>query len=109
MPRLRWRIASWWHSWAPIPGSSGRRVAGTAARGAPLLEECAFAVVDVEPTGMRPTASDRVTEIAVVLVQGARCELVFESLVNPGRPIPAMVSAMTGITDRMVSAPPPFW
>jgi DNA polymerase-3 subunit epsilon len=88
--------------------ADGRYRLVAAASGAPLLEECAFAVVDVETTGMRPTAWDRVTEIAVVLVQGARRELVFESLVNPGRSIPAMVSAMTGITDRMVSAAPRF-
>ena len=36
-----------------------------AASGAPLLEECAFAVVDVETTGMRPATTDRVTEIVV--------------------------------------------
>ena len=37
---------------------------------------------------MRASADDRITEIAVVLVYGERRELVFESLVNPGRPIP---------------------
>ncbi|HEV8356050.1 MAG TPA: 3'-5' exonuclease [Gemmatimonadales bacterium] len=79
-----------------------------AARGVPLLEECAFAVVDVETTGMRPATSDRVTEIAIVLRHGARRELLFESLVNPGRPIPSIVSAMTGISDGMVRAAPRF-
>jgi DNA polymerase-3 subunit epsilon len=79
-----------------------------AARGAPLLEECAFAVVDVETTGMRATRDDRITEIAVVLVQGERRELVFESLVNPGRPIPFFISAMTGISNEMVRAAPRF-
>ena len=88
--------------------ADGRYRLVAAASGAPLLEECAFAVVDVETTGMRPAASDRVTEIAVVLVQGARRELVFESLVNPGRPIPAIVSALTGITDGLVRAAPRF-
>ena len=78
------------------------------ASGALLLEECAFAVVDVETTGMRPATSDRVTEIAVVLVHGARRELLVDSLVNPGRPIPSIVSAMTGISDEMVRAAPRF-
>jgi DNA polymerase-3 subunit epsilon len=79
-----------------------------AATGQPLLEECTFAVVDVETTGMRASGYDRITEIAVVLVHGERRELVFESLVNPGRPIPSMVSAMTGISDAMVRAAPRF-
>ncbi|NOT07726.1 MAG: hypothetical protein HOP28_05890 [Gemmatimonadales bacterium] len=78
------------------------------AQGAPLLESCAFAVVDVETTGMRASADDRITEIAVVLVHGERRELLFESLVNPGRPIPAMISSITGITEPMVRAAPRF-
>jgi DNA polymerase III subunit epsilon len=80
----------------------------TAARGAPLLEECTFAVVDVETTGVRSGLGDRITEIAVVLVCGERRELLFESLVNPGRAIPAFVTAITGITDQMVRAAPRF-
>ena len=76
--------------------------------GAPLLEECGFAVVDVETTGHAATRDGRITEIAVVLVQGERRELVFESLVNPGRPIPGFVSSLTGITNDMVRAAPRF-
>lgn len=79
-----------------------------AATGQPLLEECTFAVVDVETTGMRASGEDRITEIAVVLVHGERRELLFESLVNPGRPIPAMISDLTGITEAMVRAAPRF-
>jgi DNA polymerase-3 subunit epsilon len=88
--------------------SDGRWSIVAAASGMPLLEECAFAVVDVETTGMRATRDDRITEIAVVLVQGERCELVFESLVNPGRPIPLFFSGLTGITNEMVRAAPRF-
>src|SRR5690606_11836377 len=80
----------------------------SAAQGAPLLEECAFAVVDVETTGMRPGDDDRITEIAVVVVQGARRELVFDSLVNPGRPIPHRISELTGISQAMVDGAPAF-
>jgi DNA polymerase III epsilon subunit family exonuclease len=78
------------------------------ARGSPLLEECAFAVVDVETTGSSAGGGDRVTEVAVVVVQGVRCEIVFETLVNPGRPIPMPASMVTGITDAMVRAAPSF-
>ena len=86
----------------------GRYALVAEATGQPLLEECAFAVVDVETTGARASRDDRITEIAVVLVQGERRELVFESLVNPGRPIPRIVSALTGITPDMVRAAPRF-
>ncbi|HEX7023469.1 MAG TPA: exonuclease domain-containing protein [Gemmatimonadales bacterium] len=88
--------------------ADGRWGLVAAATGQPLLEECAFAVVDVETTGMRASADDRITEIAVVLVHGERRELLFESLVNPGRPIPPIVSEMTGISEAMVRAAPRF-
>jgi len=78
------------------------------ARGSPLLEECAFAVVDVETTGMRAGATDRITEIAVVVVHGTRREVVFESLINPGRPIPPAICAITRITNEMVRQAPCF-
>jgi len=78
------------------------------AQGSPLLEECAFAVVDVETTGMRATGGDRVTEIAIVILHGTRREVVFESLVNPGRPIPRAICAITNITDEMVRHAPTF-
>lgn len=79
-----------------------------AAAGSPLLEECTFAVVDVETTGMRPGEDDRITEIAVVVVQGSRRELVFDTLLNPGRPIPARITELTGISDEMVRGAPSF-
>jgi DNA polymerase III subunit epsilon len=77
-------------------------------QGSPLLEECAFAVVDVETTGMRAMGSDRITEIAVVVVSGGRRQVAFESLVNPGRPIPRAICAITNITNEMVREAPTF-
>jgi DNA polymerase-3 subunit epsilon len=78
------------------------------AQGSPLLDDCAFAVVDVETTGMRAGFGDRITEIAVALVHGGRREIVFESLVNPERPIPRPVRTITQITDEMVRHAPRF-
>jgi len=78
------------------------------AQGSPRLDDCAFAVIDIETTGMRAAGRDRITEIAIVLVHGSRREVVFESLVNPGRPIPPVISAVTNITDAMVRRAPPF-
>jgi DNA polymerase III epsilon subunit family exonuclease len=76
-------------------------------RGVPL-EQVRFAVVDVETTGMRARNGDRVTEIAVVHAQGGKVELAFESLVNPGRPIPRFIAALTGICDDTVAGAPRF-
>jgi DNA polymerase-3 subunit epsilon len=78
------------------------------AQGSPMLDDCAFAVVDVETTGMRARASDRITEIAVVVVHGNRREVVVDSLVNPGRPIPAAICAITNISNEMVRDAPGF-
>jgi len=78
------------------------------AQGSPLLDECAFAVVDVETTGMRAGYGDRITEIAVAVVHGERREIVFESLVNPERPIPRGICSITNITNEMVRNAPRF-
>jgi DNA polymerase III epsilon subunit family exonuclease len=78
------------------------------AQGSPLLDDCAFAVVDVETTGMRARGNDRITEIAVVVVHGGRREVVLDSLVNPGRPIPPAICAITNITNAMVRDAPTF-
>jgi DNA polymerase-3 subunit epsilon len=78
------------------------------ACGSPLIDECAFAVVDVETTGMRAWGGDRITEIAIAVVHGVRREIVFESLVNPDRPIPPVIAGLTGITDAMVRRAPRF-
>ena len=79
------------------------------ACGSPLIEECAFAVVDVETTGSRPTHGDRITEIAVVLAgPGGRIETILETLVNPERPIPGAVTRVTQISNDMVLDKPLF-
>lgn len=85
--------------WCAVPES---------ALGSVPLAELGYAVVDVETTGMRARAGDRVTEIAVVHVDGPRIGVAFESLVNPEVPIPSYIAALTGITDALVRAAPRF-
>jgi DNA polymerase-3 subunit epsilon len=72
------------------------------------IADVRFAVVDVETTGMRARGDDRITEIAVVHVDGDAVAPAFTSLVNPGRPIPWRIAALTGISDAMVGSAPPF-
>lgn len=77
--------------------------------GTTKLQETVFAVVDVETTGSRAGNGDRVTEVAVVLVgPGGRQETVVDTLVNPERPIPSVVTRITQITDAMVRDKPVF-
>ncbi|MDX1657534.1 MAG: DEDD exonuclease domain-containing protein [Nitriliruptorales bacterium] len=73
--------------------------------GTPLID-VTFVVVDLETTGLR-AASDRITEIGAVKVQRGEVLGELQTLVHPGRPIPPKITAVTGITDHMVSGAPP--
>jgi len=72
------------------------------------LAQESFVVVDVESTGSRAGTGDRITEVAVVLVRGGTATKVFDTLINPERPIPPMVTALTNITASMVRNAPRF-
>ena len=71
------------------------------------LWSCPFAVVDLETTGSI-AGRHAVTEIALVRVCEGRIERRWRSFVNPRQPIPPFISALTGITDQMVSGAPPI-
>lgn len=72
------------------------------------LDSLSYAVVDVETTGTRADAGDRITEVAVVVVSGGDVVRRFETLVNPERAIPPMITALTHITWEMVKDAPRF-
>lgn len=79
--------------------------------GAPVsqpLEALSFVVVDVETTGGSPALGDRITEFGAVTVRGGEVVDTFETLVNPLRPIPPAVTALTRITAGMVRRAPTF-
>lgn len=69
------------------------------------IEEARFCVVDLETTGGSPGYS-KVTEIGAVRVRGMEVVDRFSTLVDPGRPIPPAVTAITGIDDVMVAGRP---
>jgi DNA polymerase III epsilon subunit family exonuclease len=72
------------------------------------LHELEYAVVDVETTGGSYYRSDRIVEVAVVIVRNGEPAESFESLVNPCRPIPRGVSRLTGISNDMLLDAPLF-
>lgn len=72
----------------------------------PSLAETPFLVFDIETTGLS-AEHHRIIEVACVLVLGDRPpRLLFESLVDPGRPIAN--THIHGITDDMVAGAPRF-
>ncbi|MGB1779492.1 MAG: PolC-type DNA polymerase III, partial [Longimicrobiales bacterium] len=72
------------------------------------LDTVRFAVVDVETTGGASWRGHRITDISIVEVLGGEIVGEYESLVNPGRGIPPMITALTGITTEMVRGAPYF-
>jgi len=71
----------------------------------PSLNQAIFIVADLETTGLSPDRN-RITEIAVVRVEGAERLEAHSSLVNPGQHIPTDVQRLTGITNAMAFAAP---
>ncbi|MGI9189576.1 MAG: 3'-5' exonuclease [Longimicrobiaceae bacterium] len=85
-----------------------RQLAAEPPEPAGRLRDHEWAVVDVETTGGAARRGHRVTEIAVVTVAGGEIRDRYATLVNPGRPIPAPISRVTGISDAMVTTAPRF-
>ncbi len=68
--------------------------------GSPLID-VPFCVLDLETTGGSP-ASCEITEIGAVRYRGGELEGTFQTLVDPGAPIPPFITVLTGITQAMV-------
>ncbi len=66
-----------------------------------------YAVVDIETTGGR-AGFHKITEIAIFIHDGKKVVDSFETLINPERFIPPQITALTGITNEMVSDAPRF-
>ncbi len=66
-----------------------------------------FTVFDVETTGMSPER-DRIVQIGAVRIDRDGYTSRFQTLINPGRQIPAGVICVHHITDEMVADAPAF-
>jgi DNA polymerase-3 subunit epsilon len=65
-----------------------------------------YVVFDLEATGLNPSRGDAVVAIGAVRLRDLSPVSRFETLVNPGRPIPPGSTRYHGITDAMVSDAP---
>ncbi|HEY1318156.1 MAG TPA: exonuclease domain-containing protein [Gaiella sp.] len=70
-----------------------------------LLEDAHFVVVDLETTGLSPRTS-RICEIGAQRIRALELEDAYETLVNPGVPLPAAVTHLTGIRPRDLPGAP---
>ena len=70
------------------------------------VEQATYVVFDLETTGLSP-GSSAICEIGAVRVRGLELEERFETLVNPRRPLPAPIAALTGIDPQKLRGAPP--
>ncbi|ROS30901.1 DEDD exonuclease domain-containing protein [Cellulomonas sp. PhB150] len=69
------------------------------------LSDVTFVVVDLETTGGTP-ADCAITEIGAVKVRGGEVLGEFQTLVDPGGPVPPFIQVLTGITTTMLVGAP---
>lgn len=99
--------------WAdPVTRSDDGRPSGAVHSHQPTLDDVGtpladvtFVVVDLETTGGRATDSG-ITEIGAVKVRGGEVLGEFQTLVDPGGPVPAFIQVLTGITTTMLIGAP---
>ena len=57
--------------------------------------------LDIETTGLDPR-KDAIIEIGAVCFDGEKISKTWQSLINPQRPIPPVITQLTNITNEMV-------
>jgi DNA polymerase III epsilon subunit len=70
------------------------------------IEEAEFTIFDTETTGLDPETGDRIVEIAGIRIRGQETLGVFQTLVNPNRPISEAAFRVNNISARMLEGAP---
>lgn len=70
------------------------------------LHETTFVVIDLETSGGAAHLGAGITEIGAIKAQSGEVLGEFQTFVDPGHPIPAYITALTGITDEMIFQSP---
>ncbi len=71
------------------------------------LSEVDFVVLDVEAIGAKGLPA-RIIELGAYHVRSGKIIDEFQSLIDPGVPLPRFIAALTGISDRMLKSAPKF-
>jgi DNA polymerase-3 subunit epsilon len=72
------------------------------------LGDTPIAVLDVETTGASADFGHRVIELGIVRVEGGKLVAEYEQLIDPERRVSPGVTALTGISQAMVTGQPRF-
>jgi DNA polymerase-3 subunit epsilon len=64
-------------------------------------------MLDFETTGLSPLAGDRITEVAALRIVDGVVRERYVTLINCGVRIPSFITALTGISQRMLDSAPP--
>jgi DNA polymerase III epsilon subunit len=70
------------------------------------INEVEFTIFDTETTGLEPETGDRIVEIAGIKIRGQETLGVFQTLVDPGRPISEAAFRVNKITTQMLEGAP---
>jgi DNA polymerase III epsilon subunit family exonuclease len=71
------------------------------------LSEIDFVVLDVEAIGARGVPA-RIIELGAYHVRSGKIIEEFQTLIDPGVPLPRFIAALTGISDEMLKGAPKF-
>jgi DNA polymerase III subunit epsilon len=85
---------------------NGATVSLTDGRADPFLDEAGFVVFDLETTGLS-AERNRICEVGAVRVRALEVVDSFQSLVNPGVPLPEPIARLTGLRELDLRSAPP--
>ncbi|HWO76368.1 MAG TPA: exonuclease domain-containing protein [Bacillus sp. (in: firmicutes)] len=67
-----------------------------------------FVVVDLETTGNKVKADDRIIQLGAVLIENGEITSLYSTFIQPKRSIPSFITELTGIDEMLVKDAPVF-